>query len=287
MALNSITSMVGVLLLYLYAYRRPSALLYAAVPMVAAIIITFGIGALAFGTLSAASTGFAALLAGLGVDFMTVLYERYVDERNRGADVTDAVRTLMRHTLPGVIVGALTTAATFYAFLATDFRGMTELGFLTGSGILVFLLCVVFVFPALLVIIERRRGGKRTLRVHAFGSGRDRALEPGPAAGGDHHLGRGRGHRRHRRHARALQRQPPEPPLEGQRGVRLQEEVTKKFGQSFDFMMYGVRGATAGRGDRQDGGRAAGAGSDREEGDHRLVSVDRHVPAERDAAARR
>ena len=54
------------LLLYLYAYRRPSALLYAAVPMIAAIIITFGIGALAYGTLSAASTGFAALLAGSG-----------------------------------------------------------------------------------------------------------------------------------------------------------------------------------------------------------------------------
>src|SRR6185503_4884758 len=100
--------------------------LYAAAPMTAAIIITFGLGALTYGTLSAASTGFAALLAGLGLDFMTVLYERYVDERNRGAEVAEAVRTLMRHTLPGVVVGALTTAATFYAFLATEFRGMTS-----------------------------------------------------------------------------------------------------------------------------------------------------------------
>ncbi|HET8775498.1 MAG TPA: MMPL family transporter, partial [Thermoanaerobaculia bacterium] len=161
MTINSITSMIGVLLLYLYAYRRPSAMLYAAAPMTAAIIITFGIGALAYGTLSAASTGFAALLAGLGLDFMTVLYERYVDERNRGAEITDAVRTLMRNTLPGVIVGALTTAATFYAFLITEFRGMTELGFLTGSGIMVFLLCVVFIFPAVLILVERRRGEKR------------------------------------------------------------------------------------------------------------------------------
>ncbi|HEX2122214.1 MAG TPA: hypothetical protein VHL59_11275, partial [Thermoanaerobaculia bacterium] len=72
MVVNSITSMIGVLLLYLYAYRRPSAMLYAATPMTAAIIITFGLGALTYGTLSAASTGFAALLAGLGLDFMTV-----------------------------------------------------------------------------------------------------------------------------------------------------------------------------------------------------------------------
>ena len=245
MAINSITSMIGVLLLYLYAYRRPSAMLYAAAPMIAAIIITFGLGAVTYGTLSAASTGFAALLAGLGLDFMTVLYERYVDERNRGVAVDQAVRTLMRHTLPGVTVGALTTAATFYAFLATEFRGMTELGFLTGSGILIFLLCVIFIFPAVLILVERRRGEKRKLRVHALGSGRI---------------------------VRASLRRPKavilawvvvviitgiagmrvtfNDSLQGLRAtgndaVRMQEQVTRRFGQSFDAMMYGVRGATA------------------------------------------
>lgn len=245
MTLNSITSIIGILLLYLYAYRRPSALLYAAVPMTAAIVITFAIGALAFGTLSAASTGFAALLAGLGVDFMTVLYERFVDERNRGADLTGAIRTFMRHSLPGVVVGALTTAATFYAFLATDFRGMRELGFLTGSGILVFFLCVVFVFPSLLVIIEGRRAGKRTLQVHAFGSNRIVSASirrprlvitlwvilvavTGVAATGV-------------RFSDSLQNLRSN----GNEASRLQEVVTAKFGQSFEFMMYGVRGATA------------------------------------------
>ena len=245
MAINSITSMIGVLLLYLYAYRRPSAMLYAAVPMTAAIIITFGIGSLAYGTLSAASTGFAALLAGLGLDFMTVLYERYVDERNRGAEISDAVRTLMKQTLPGVIVGALTTAATFYSFLITEFRGMTELGFLTGSGILVFLLCVIFVFPAVLILVERRRGTKRKLRVHALGSGRVvRASLRRPkvmiigwiviviigaiAARGVRFNDSLQGLR-----------------ATGNDAVRMQEQVTRRFGQSFDAMMYGVRGATA------------------------------------------
>ena len=244
MAVNSITSMIGVLLLYLYAYRRPSAMLYAGAPMVAAIIITFGLGALTYGTLSAASTGFAALLAGLGLDFMTVLYERYVDERNRGADVPAAVRTLMRHTLPGVIVGALTTAATFYAFLATEFRGMTELGFLTGSGILIFLLCVMFVFPAVLILVERKRSDKRRLHVHALGSKwvvRSSLRHPKAviivwavvvavtsiAA-------------RNVRFNDSLQGLR----ATGNDAVRMQEEVTRRFGQSFDAMMYGVRGAT-------------------------------------------
>lgn len=244
MVVNSITSMIGVLLLYLYAYRRPSAMLYAAVPMSAAIIITFGLGALTYGTLSVASSGFAALLAGLGLDFMTVLYERYVDERNRGVAVADAVRTLMRHTLPGVVVGALTTAATFYAFLATDFRGMTELGFLTGSGIMVFLLCVVFVFPALLILVERRRSEKRSLRVHAFGSGgivRKSIARPKLVIVGwivivviTGFLAKDVTFSDSLQSLRAT----------GNDAVRRQEEVTRRFGQSFDAMMYGVRGAT-------------------------------------------
>lgn len=245
MTINSITSIAGVLLLYLYAFRRPSALVYSGVPMASAIIITFGIGSIAYGTLSAASTGFAALVAGLGVDFMTVLYERYVDERNRGGSVIEAVQTMMHHTLPGVVVGALTTAATFYAFLATDFRGMTELGFLTGSGILVFLFCVVFVFPALLVVNEKRREGRRTLQIHGFGStplvrfslARPRvvilvwtvlviisAVLATKVQFSDD-----------LRNLRS----------KGNEGVRLQELVTEKFGQTFESMMYGVEAPTA------------------------------------------
>lgn len=245
MALNSVTSFLGVLLIYLYAYRRPSSLLYAAVPMVVAIVVTFAIGALTFRTLSAASTGFAALLAGLGVDFMTILYERYADERARGASLVEAVTTFMRHALPGVIVGAITTAATFYAFLATDFRGMTQLGFLTGTGIMVFLVCVVFVLPALVVIIERRREGKRALRVHSVGStpilqfslARPRAVIIGWVV-----LvviaGIAATRVRFSDNIQNLR-------SKGNEGIKLQELVTKKFGQSFEFMMYGVRGKTA------------------------------------------
>lgn len=245
MTLNSITSMLGVLLLYFYAYRRPSAILYAAAPMVAAIVITFGLGAIVYGTLSAASTGFAALLAGLGVDFMTVLYERYVDERNRGASIVAAIRVCMSHTLPGVIVGALTTAATFYAFLATEFRGMTELGFLTGSGILVFMFCVIFLFPAVLVIVEQKRDTRRQVRVRGVGSTpflRAALAKPrlimglwvviviiaGIAAFDV-------------RFSDQLQNLRSK----GNEGFRLQEVVTQKFGQSFEFMMYAVRAPSA------------------------------------------
>lgn len=172
LAANVVVSLAGVLLLFLFAFRRAAAILYALGPMLAAIVATFGFAALTVHTLSAASAGFAALLAGLGIDFITVLYQRFTEERNRGASVEEAMRTTMRTTMRGVGAAAITTAATFYAFLSTDFRGMAQMGFLTGTGILFFLLAVAFVLPALIVAMERGRERPPRLELHALGSER-------------------------------------------------------------------------------------------------------------------
>ncbi|MFN2442362.1 MAG: MMPL family transporter, partial [Thermoanaerobaculia bacterium] len=169
---NILFSFFGVLALFLYGFRRLAAIGYAGIPMAMALALTFGIAGIAYGTLSSAAAGFAALLAGLGIDFNTVLYGRYVDERNRGAAMPDALRQTLRTTLPSVVIAALTTAVTFFAFLLTDFRGMTQMGLLTGIGILLFFLCVAFVLPALIVANEgkSRRRKPPTLYHHSFRS---------------------------------------------------------------------------------------------------------------------
>ncbi len=236
---NVLFSFFGVLALFIYGFRRAAAIGYAAIPMGVALALTFGIAGLAFGVLSSASAGFAALLAGLGIDFNTVLYGRYVDERNRGASMADALTTTLRTTLPSVTIAAATTAATFFAFLLTDFRGMTEMGLLTGMGILLFLASVVFLLPALIVANEGGARDKRspTLYHHSFGSERLVAVSV--------------------RHPKTviwiwagfvavalllstrLQFSDNIQNLRatGNRGVEVQEELTRKFGQSFNSMM--------------------------------------------------
>ncbi len=170
--INMLTSIIGVLLLFYYAFRRFTSILYAGVPMGLAIIITFGLAGLVLGELSSTSALFAALVAGLGIDFITVLYERFAHERNRGLRVAEALHITMDSTLPGVLLAAITTSAVFYAYLATDFRGMSQLGFLTATGVLVFFLCVVFVLPALLVQTQKDPGDGKPLHVHTFGADR-------------------------------------------------------------------------------------------------------------------
>jgi hypothetical protein len=237
--INIVGSVFGVLGLFIYAFRRAASVLYAGAPLALGLLLTFGTAGMLYGQLSQASAGFAALLAGLGIDFITVLYGRYVDERNRGTSMQDAIRTIIRATMPGVFLAAITTAATFFAFIATEFRGMTQLGFLTGTGILLFLLCVMFLLPALIVFSERkekRRAPK--LFLHSFGSGKLIDLS----------IARPKvtviawlvfivvcallaTRLRFSDNIQDLR-------AKGNPGVVNQTRVTEKFGQSFDFMMY-------------------------------------------------
>ena len=54
---NFATSMIGVLLLFLLAFRRFGPLLYAFVPLTVGLILTFGLASILFGGLSAATSG--------------------------------------------------------------------------------------------------------------------------------------------------------------------------------------------------------------------------------------
>jgi predicted RND superfamily exporter protein len=242
---NILFSVIGVLLLFLYAFRRPASIIYAGAPLMLGLLLTFGMAGVIYGKLSQASAGFAALLAGLGIDFITVLYGRYVDERNRGTSLQDAIRVIMRSTMPGVFVAAITTAGTFFAFLATDFRGMTQLGLLTGVGILLFLLCVMFLLPALIVFSERKETRKAPkLYLHSFGAGKlidISVARPGVTIGiwilFIVVCGVLATRVRFSDNIQDLR-------AKGNLGVLNQTRITEKFGQSFDFMMYVCQGKT-------------------------------------------
>jgi len=240
---NVLGTVFGVLALFLYAFRRPAAIFYAGAPLALGLVLTFGLAGLVYGTLSSASAGFAALLAGLGIDFITVLYGRYVDERNRGATMPHAMIVAIRTTMPGIFLASVTPAATFYAFLATDFQGMTQLGFLTGTGILFFLICVAFLLPALIVWSERKeRKRAPKLYLHSFGAGKLIDLS----------IARPMAtviiwvvfiivcsvlalRIRFSDNIQDLR-------AKGNIGVINQEKITTKFGTSFEFMMYVVPG---------------------------------------------
>lgn len=172
---NAATSILSVLVLFYIAYRRTSLLLLVFWPLACGLAITFGFAALAVGVLSSATAGVAALLVGLGDDFVIVLYGRYVEQRQRGISVIESMRAMGGATARGVVLGAVTTAATFYAFLITDFTGLYQMGLIVGTGVLFCLVAVLFLVPAMIGWSEEHHSKRESApRLHIFAFGIER-----------------------------------------------------------------------------------------------------------------
>lgn len=173
MLLNLGTAVPSVLLFFWFTFRRPGSLMYALLPMIAGLALTFAFAELAIGSLSSATSVVAALLAGLGIDFVIVSYGRYIEERQKGATLEEALLAMSGSTGRAVLVGAVTTTVTFWAFIFTRFTGLRQMGLLTGTGILFCVLSVFLLLPALLAWGEDRHNQRRTqpkLFLHSFGS---------------------------------------------------------------------------------------------------------------------
>ncbi|MFL6195813.1 MAG: efflux RND transporter permease subunit [Thermoanaerobaculia bacterium] len=173
MIVNIITSALGVLLLFLFAFRRPGALVYAFLPLICGILLTFGFAELTVGALSSATSVVAALLIGLGIDFVIVSYGRYIEERRKGESIETALLALSGSSGRAVLVGAVTTTATFYAFTFTDFEGLRQLGLFAGTGILFCAATTFLLLPAMLAWSEDHHEKRQTepnLYLHSFGS---------------------------------------------------------------------------------------------------------------------
>ena len=154
---NSMTSLVGVMLLFLFAYRRFSAVHYAFLPLAVGLALTFAFTAIVLGRLNSATAGFAALLVGLGIDFTIVMYGRYLEARHAGLGLEEALEVMAVHSGPAVALGAITTVGTFFSFLLTRFEGLRELGLLTGTGIVFMAVSAFLLLPALVTVFDRRR----------------------------------------------------------------------------------------------------------------------------------
>jgi len=154
---NSVTSVVGVLLLFFLAYRRFATAHYAFLPLGTGLALTFIFTAVTLGELNSATSGFSALLVGLGIDFTILTYGRYLEGRLAGMPTRQALDEMAAHTGPAVVLGAITTVGTFYAFLATRFAGLREFGLLTGTGIIFMMLSAFLILPALVTLFDRSR----------------------------------------------------------------------------------------------------------------------------------
>jgi predicted RND superfamily exporter protein len=163
---------VAVLGLYLVCYRRFATLFYSSVPLMVGQAASFAVAYFYPGSLNSASAAVPALLMGLGTDFTIVMYARYVEERQAGRSLAEATEAMVGEGGLGVFTGAVTSAGTFYALCTSSYRGLSDLGWLIGTGIVLCGIAVVFLLPAMIVWnegVRRRRAPVKELHLQSFG----------------------------------------------------------------------------------------------------------------------
>ncbi len=109
-------------------------------------LVALAAGLLIFRELNMVTIGMCAILIGLGVDFAILIFGRYQQARNEGAEHAPAIEAAVGKLGQAIFFGALTTAVGFMALLLANSGGFTQLGVLIAIGILVAALFMTSVF---------------------------------------------------------------------------------------------------------------------------------------------
>lgn len=164
----TVLSLGGILVVLLLGLRAPRLILAIILTLLAGLAYTACFAALAVGSLNMISVAFAVLFIGIGVDFGIQFSMRYRAELHdvtgglAPADPAAAHAEAVRRTGYGIGaplgLAALATCAGFFSFLPTDYQGVSELGLIAGTSMIIALLANLTILPALLTVLPMGRG---------------------------------------------------------------------------------------------------------------------------------
>ncbi len=119
----------------------------------AGLVMTVGAGLLMVGRFNVISIAVAALFLGLGVDFGIQVAVRYRDERFKLDHVRGAMLTAATGVGWSLTLAAASLLVGFFSFLPTSFTGVSELGLITGVGMIIAFVASLTLLPALIAVM--------------------------------------------------------------------------------------------------------------------------------------
>lgn len=139
-----------VAMLLWFALRSITLIVSILLTLISGLALTASFGLMVIGPLNLISVAFAVLFVGMGVDFGIQVGVRYRSERAREQGRLAALKQAGAGVGGSLLLAAVCTAAGFYAFLPTDYRGVSELGAIAGTGMLIAVTLSLTLLPALI-----------------------------------------------------------------------------------------------------------------------------------------
>lgn len=147
-----IVSLILVAALLAWGIRSLRLVLAILAALVAGLVWTAGFTALAIGHLNLVSVAFAVLFIGLGVDFGIHFALRFREERLGAGDQREVLGRTGAGLAAPLALCALAAAISFFSFVPTDYRGLSELGLIAGVGMFIAFIATFTVIPAFLTV---------------------------------------------------------------------------------------------------------------------------------------
>jgi len=147
-------AMLGAIIVLLWFASRSGAMIVAILTTtIAGLVITAALGLVTVGRFNLISVAFIPLFVGLGIDFGIQFCVRFRAERMT-APPAAALAATGAALGTSLALAAAATAAGFFAFLPTDYVGVSELGVIAGAGMAVAFVLSLTLLPALLMALK-------------------------------------------------------------------------------------------------------------------------------------
>jgi hopanoid biosynthesis associated RND transporter like protein HpnN len=160
----TVVSLVLAALIFIFGYQETGRPIKATLCLIVGLGYTMGYTTLAVGHLNILTVTFLPILIGLAIDFGVHLITRYEEELRNGKSEREALEKAIVNTGMGIFTGCFTTAGAFFAMALTDFKGIQEMGIITGGGMLICLIPMMTMLPVLLLrgrqnVIDHEQSG--------------------------------------------------------------------------------------------------------------------------------
>ncbi|NJD07512.1 MAG: hypothetical protein FIA97_13585, partial [Methylococcaceae bacterium] len=117
------------------------------------LVYSMGFATVAIGHLNLISIAFAVLFIGMGDAYSSHFCLRYRELIVRGLPHRQALRNTLTSTGSALILCTLTAAIGLYAFIPTNYIGVSELGVIAGTSMFIALFTTFTILPALMKIM--------------------------------------------------------------------------------------------------------------------------------------
>src|SRR5438876_139578 len=149
---NLAGTVLAVLVILWLALRSAHTNLAVFVSLCVGFAVTAAAGLLMVGAFNLISVAFGSLFIGLAADFCIQFTVRYRSERHERDEVRAALRGAAARAGGPLALAAAGTMFGFFSFVPTAYRGIAELGVITGFGMMAAFVTTITLLPALLTV---------------------------------------------------------------------------------------------------------------------------------------